>query len=108
MYLCDGVKGVRSLGGVEVGVENAARQLAADQNRLHHLTHGLFGAQSQVEAALGAPLPEGNVVLDVYGDGHQAAGGGGEEEEERGLKRFGPLQGCRRCSFCRRTPTSAS
>ena len=71
-YLSDRVKGVRSLGGVEVGVQDAPGQLAADQHRLHGLAHGLFGSQSQVEASLGAPLSEGDVVLDVHGDRHQA------------------------------------
>lgn len=76
-YLCDGVKGVRALRGVEIGVEDASRQLAAHQHRLHHLPHGLLGSQSQVEAALGASLPEGDVVFDINRDGHQA-----EEEAE--------------------------
>lgn len=65
------------MGGVEVGVEDAPRQLAADQDRLHGFPHGLLGAQGQVKAALGAALPKGDVVFDVNGDGHQA-----EEEEE--------------------------
>lgn len=72
-YLGDGVEGVGSLRGREVGVEDPAGQLAAHQHGLHRLAHGLFGPQGQLEPALGAALAERDVVLDVDGDGHQAA-----------------------------------
>lgn len=75
MYLGDWVEGVSALRGVEVGVEDAPWQLAAHQHGLHGLAHGLLGPQRQLEAALGAVLPEGDVVLHVHWDRHQAAGG---------------------------------
>lgn len=78
-YLGDRVEGVGALRGVEVGVQDPAGQLAADQHRLHRLAHGLLGAQRQVEAALGTALAERDVVLDVHGDGHQAGGGWNKE-----------------------------
>ena len=73
-YLGDGVEREGSLGSVEVGVEDAAGQLAGDQDRLHGLPHGLLGPQGQLEAALGAALSERDVVLDVDRDGHQTEG----------------------------------
>lgn len=72
-YLGDRVEGVGSLGGGEVGVEDSAGQLAADQHGLHPLAHGLLGPQRQVEAALRAALPERYVVLHVHWDGYQTA-----------------------------------
>lgn len=72
-YLRDGIEGVGALGRVEADVEHAPRQLAADQHRLHALAHGLLGSQGQVEAALRAALAEGDVVLDVHRNGHQAS-----------------------------------
>ena len=78
-YLCDWVEGVCSLGGVEVGVEDSTGQLAADQDRLHRLTHGLFGAQGQIKTSLRASLTEADVVLDVHWDCHQT----GEEARQQ-------------------------